>query len=230
MQITSLGVKSNLYFFHCSFFTFHLRFQFSYYRLVTSSCLAELHVYLCAKWQEAIHARTELDEAQMLVNIAILTFLGIGYYTACHSTGNLTTEYIYTIIRGDDSVSHLVLFTCLRKPRLVESTILMMYEFYLAINREPVGMHVEKAHEDTYHDTTLMEILVLVNFLNHNDATISRSNNDIFRVILSEIADRTTEEVYNDTIYCREDNSKAIKWNVGLERTPQYDTDCNNEH
>ena len=52
MQITSLGAKSNLYFFHCSFFTFHLRFQFSNYRLVACGCLTEFHVYLCANRQE----------------------------------------------------------------------------------------------------------------------------------------------------------------------------------
>ena len=91
-------------------------------------------------------------------------------------------------------------------------------------------MNVEKAHEDAHHDSALMEVFVLLHFLNHHDATVSRGNNDILRVLFSEIADRATEEINYYTIYCREYKSKAIERNVSLERTPQYNTDCNNEH
>ena len=37
-----------------------------------------------------INSGTQLDESQMLINIAFFTFLGISNDTACHSTSNLT--------------------------------------------------------------------------------------------------------------------------------------------
>jgi hypothetical protein len=105
-----------------------------------------------------------------------------------------------------------------------------MHELYLTVNREPVSVYVPKIHEDAYHDTRLMEVFVLLNFLNYDDTTVGGSHNDIIRIILLEISDRTTEEVYDYTINCNSDYCKTIERNVGLEGTPQYYTDCYNEH
>jgi hypothetical protein len=105
-----------------------------------------------------------------------------------------------------------------------------MYELYLAVNREPVGVYVPKVHEDADHDTRLMEVFVLLNFLNYDDATICRSYYDIVCVLLLEISNRTTEEIYDDTIDSNCNYSKTIERNVGLEGTPQYYTDCYDEH
>jgi hypothetical protein len=105
-----------------------------------------------------------------------------------------------------------------------------MHELNLSVNREPVGVYVPKVHEDADHDARFMEVFVFLNFLNNYDTAVGRSNYDIVCVILLEISDRTTEEIYDDTIDCNCDYCETIEWNVGLERTPQYDTDRYNEH
>lgn len=72
--------------------------------------------------------------------------------------------------------------------------ILMMYEFHASVNGIPVGMHVERTHEDTDHQSLVVEIPVFVHLLDDHDTAVGRSHDDILRVT-SEVADGATVEV-----------------------------------
>ena len=65
-------------------------FQFSDDGLVASRRLSHLDANLGTYRQIDINSGTQLDESQMLINIAFFTFLGISNDTACHGTRNLT--------------------------------------------------------------------------------------------------------------------------------------------
>ena len=103
----------------------------------------------------------------------------------------------------------------------MESTILMMHQFHLSVNREPVGMHIKEAHEDADHHALLVEILILFHFLHHDNLAVSRSYDDVFRLVfLVKDTDRTAEEIDNNAIYDAENCYKAIERYVCLEGTP----------
>lgn len=65
-------------------------FQFGDDGLVACRRLPHLDANLGTYRQIDINSGTQLDESQMLINIAFFTFLGISNDTACHSTSNLT--------------------------------------------------------------------------------------------------------------------------------------------
>ena len=65
-------------------------FQFGDDGLVARRRLPHLDANLGTYRQIDIYSGTQLDESQVLINIAFFTFLGIGNDTACHSTSNLT--------------------------------------------------------------------------------------------------------------------------------------------
>ena len=75
-------------------------FQFRYNCLVASGRLSHSNLYFGTKRQEQIYARAKLYEAEMLVNIAIITFLGIRHDTASYRSCHLTTQYVHTVSRG----------------------------------------------------------------------------------------------------------------------------------
>jgi hypothetical protein len=82
----------------------------------------------------------------------------------------------------------------------MEVTVVMLDHLNGAIHRNPVGMHIEQAHKDTYHYTFVVEVFCLLDFLHYYHFTISRSNDDTFGIAL-ETADGTLEKVYQYEIY-----------------------------
>jgi hypothetical protein len=87
----------------------------------------------------------------------------------------------------------------------------MPYHFDGAVNGNPVGVYVQKAHEDTYHDALVVKILSLFNFFYNNHATISRGNNNTVCVTL-ETTNGTLEEIGKNQVYT---NANACKYVEG---------------
>ena len=52
--------------------------------------------------------------------------------------------------------------------------------FTLPSTGEPVGMNIEKTHENANHQATIMEIFVLIYFLNNDNFAVSGSDNYLF--------------------------------------------------
>ena len=188
-------------------------FQFSYYSLIAGCRLSHYDFNVGAEWQEYIDTRTELYEAQMLVNVAIVTLLCIGYYTSCHRTSNLTTQNVSAVNGSDYNISHFVLVACLRQPCTMEVSVLVMHHFYLAVYRKPVGMYVEETHEDADHDAFLMQVFLFHHLFYYNHFAVGRGYHKLvgINVVLSEFAYRTAEEVECNTPYRTEKYGIHVK-------------------
>ena len=83
----------------------------------------------------------------------------------------------------------------------------MLYKLHLAVDGEPVGMYVERTHEDRNHQSFVVEILVLLCFLNHDDLAVGRCHNEFIGVAI-EVADRTAVEVERHHPGCAKDEGK----------------------
>ena len=158
----------------------------------------------------------------MLVDVAILALLGVCDDAAGNSSCYLTAEDVLAIGSGDHNVGMLVLLACLWQPRLVVVAVLVLDEFHLAVDGEPVGMHIPQTHKDTDHESLVMEILVLFDFLNHHDATVGRSYDDVLGVVGAKVADGAAIEVGGDTIYGAEHNKECPEGYLCVEHEPQH--------
>ena len=78
-------------------------------------------------------------------------------------------------------------------------------------------MHVEKAHEDTDHQTAVMKILVFLHLFNDNDAAVGRSHNHTFCIAFKH-TDGTLEKVYQNKVNHHTDSSYDINRNTTWER------------
>ena len=76
----------------------------------------------------------------------------------------------------------------------------MVYMFHMPVNGKPVGVNVEKTHEDAYHDALFMKILVFIHFFYDYDTAVGRCHNDVFGIFLGKVSDGTTEEIDNHTV------------------------------
>ena len=70
--------------------------------LVAHGGLSHLDIDFRVERQVNIHARAKLDEAQVLVDIAVLAFGGIGDDATGHGTCHLAHEHFLSIGRFDD--------------------------------------------------------------------------------------------------------------------------------
>ena len=91
-----------------------------------------------------------------------------------------------------------VLFAGFWQPSLVIVAILMMYELHASVNGEPVGMNVQWAHEDRNHQSLVVEILVLVCFLNHHYLAVGRSHDGTLCVTIKVTDGATVEVKYHE--------------------------------
>lgn len=70
--------------------------EVSYDGLIAGSAITEVDADLSAKGQISINARTKLDEAHVLINVAVVALFCISHDTASHGTGHLTHEHFLT--------------------------------------------------------------------------------------------------------------------------------------
>jgi hypothetical protein len=112
-----------------------------------------------------------------------------------------------------------VLLAGLGQPGFVEITVLVMYEFHAPVHGIPVGVHVERAHEDTDHQSLIVEILIFLHFLDDHDAAVGRSHDDIL-CIPSIVADRTAVEVDDCAINDTKEYYEYPKGNLCIKKIP----------
>jgi len=196
-------------------------FKFCYDCLVSGGVLSHLHAYLRAEWQIDVNSGSEFYKSQMLVDVAVFFRLGVGNDAPCHGSGNLPAQNLRAAVGNEHHVGMLVFFACLRQPCLVEIAVLMMNELHLAVNGEPVGVYIEKAHEDTHHNPLVVEVCVFLNLFDYNHLAVGWSDHDIFRVSVEESL-RTAEEIDYYSIYDAKNEEKAPERNLVVERHPQY--------
>ena len=119
----------------------------------------------------------------------------------------------------------------LGKPCLVIVSVKMAHLHYTAINGEPVGMDIKQRHEDAHHDTAVMKILILVNFLDDNNLAVGRGYDNPLCVLHSKLADGAAEEIQDNKPYNAKHHGKRPEWYLGVECLPQhyangYDEEC----
>ena len=117
----------------------------------------------------------------------------------------------------------LVLLACLGQPRLVEVAVLVMDELHLAVDRKPVGVHVEQTHEDGNHQSAVVEVFVLLDFLYDNHLAVGRCHDNLGCIFLTKISDRTFEEIKHNAVYCPKHYQETPERNLGVESLPQHD-------
>jgi hypothetical protein len=103
----------------------------------------------------------------------------------------------------------------------------MVNEFYLTVNGKPVGMYIQRTHEDRDHQSLIVEIFSFFNLLNHNNLTIGRSN-DQFVGIAIEIADRTAVEVESHEPGGTKDDYKDPEEYIYVEAIPNESANAYN--
>ena len=101
----------------------------------------------------------------------------------------------------------LVLLAGLGQPSLVVVAVEVLHKLYLTINRIPVGMHIERAHKDTNHQSLVVEVGVLLGLFYYNNFTIGGGYYQ-FICIAIKIANRTTIEVQRNKPCCAEDDDE----------------------
>ena len=70
----------------------------------------------------------------------------------------------------------------------------MVDKLHLAIDGEPVGMYVQRTHEDRDHQAFVVKVLVFLSLFYYHDLAVGRRNNQLIRVTVV-IADRAAIEV-----------------------------------
>ena len=78
-------------------------------------------------------------------------------------------------------------------------SVMVFHQPYGSVHRNPVGMYVGQAHEYGNHQSAVMEIFVFVHLFYHDDFTVGRSYDNVFRVPF-ETSDRASEEIDYDKV------------------------------
>ena len=152
----------------------------------------------------------------MLVDIALLTLLGVGHDATGQGACYLAHQHIFTVGGGNHDVGMLILLTGLWEPGLVVVAVLMMNKLHFSVDRKPVGMHVQRTHEDRNHQTLIVEIFVFLGFLHYHNLAVGRRHDQFLRITIV-IADRTAVEVQSHQPGCAEDDDEDPKRYGGAE-------------
>ena len=181
--------------------------------LVSGGGLSHFHLYLGIEGQVNIHSASELDESHVVVDIAFLSFLGIGDDASCHGSSHLAYEDFVSGCSLYDNRGAFVFGRSLWQPCLFEVSVVMAHHLYESLHGKPVGMDIGDAHEDADHQTTVVEIFVLLHFLDDDDMAIGRGNNNIVRHLSLVNADGATEKIDNNGVNYGKDNYNGPKCN-----------------
>ena len=162
--------------------------------LVAGGSLPYAHFDIGIYGQIEVYARAELNEAQMLVDVALLIGVNVSDDTSGYGTSHLAHEYLSALRRFYDYRRALIICAGFRQPSSLETTVLMVNAAHRAIDRYPVGMNVEQTHEDAHHDAAVVEILVFLDLLYDHHSAVARSYDHALSV-LSEKTYWATEEI-----------------------------------
>ena len=96
----------------------------------------------------------------------------------------------------------------------------MLNKLHLTIYREPVGMDIQRTHEDAYHQSLVMEIGVLFSLFHHNNLAIGWSHDQLVGIAI-EIADRAAIEVKGHHPGSTKDQTKHPEGNFVVDEVPE---------
>ena len=113
----------------------------------------------------------------------------------------------------------LVLLAGLGQPGLVVVAVKVLHKLHLAINRIPVGMHIERTHKDGDHEALIVEISVLFYLFYYNNLTIGGRDNQLVGIAI-EIADGATIKVECDKPRGAEHHHEYPKWYACVKTVP----------
>ena len=105
--------------------------------------------------------------------------------------------------------------------------VLMLYHFYFAIYRNPVGMHIKKTHENGNHDTLIVEISVLLHLFDDYHFAVGRSYHHLFGIFI-EVSDRASVKIHHYGVTQPEYYSEYIKRYItvkAIEQNSSYSDD-----
>ena len=164
----------------------------------------------------------------MLVNVALLLGLGVGDDAARHGTGYLTHQDVLTLRRLNHDVGMLVLLAGLGQPCLMVVAVEVLDKLHPSVHWEPVGMDVQRTHEDGNHQSSVVEVVVLLRFLYDDDLAVSRGNDGAFRVAV-EVADGAAIEVERQEPCRSQDGGDDDAGDDGIESIPEQCADSHDK-
>ena len=137
--------------------------------------------------------------------------MGVGDNTACHCSGNLTSQNICPIGRGYHNCATFILLAGLWQPSLMEVAVVMSDQFYGTVNGNPVGMNIPQTHKDANHDAFVMEIFGFFYFLYHNHFPVAGGNDNTLCVAFIT-SDGALEEIDKNQVYADANSCKQVEW------------------
>ena len=135
----------------------------------------------------------------MVVDFVVDALLQIGDDAAGHSAGHLAHQHFVALGGLDDDGAALVLDAGLGQPGGHVVAVVVVHQPDASVHGDPVGVHVQRTHEDGHLEPAVVEIFGLVHLLDDHDLAVGRSNDDACGVLL-ELADGTTVEVNRQRI------------------------------
>ena len=142
----------------------------------------------------------------MVVDIAFLSFLGIGDDASCHGSSHLAYEDFVSRSRLYDNRGAFVFGRSLWQPCLFEVSVVMAHHLYESLHGKPVGMDIGDAHEDADHQPSVVEVFVFVYLFDDHYVSVCRCHHHVVGGVAFEDADGASEEIDNDGVDGGKDN------------------------
>lgn len=166
---------------------------------VAACAVADAYQYNAVEGEIDVDARSELDESQVLVDVGLCSPASVCDDASCHGSGHLAHRQAASAVGEDADGGALVLGAGLGEVRRQEAPGVVLDVLDLALGRKPVGVHIERRHEDADHDGAGVEVLVLVYFLDGDYLAVDRGDDHAVPLALV-VAGRAAEEVEDETI------------------------------
>lgn len=192
-------------------------------------CLvADMDEYFGAERQKDIDSRAEFDKSQMLVDAGLVAGLGVGDNAAGDGAGNLPHEHVLALGSADQDGRSLVFGAGLGKIGRQEAPGLMGNESHLAIDRIPVGMDIENAHEHRKLDTAAFEDLGFVYLLERHDLAVD-ARYDGAGCVARKVAAGRAEEIHGQEVEKYSDGGDGDRDSLGANIQPQRHIDSHQQ-
>ena len=192
--------------------------------------VADLDQRLGVERQIDIYPRTEFDESEMLRDLPVLADAGISDDASRHRPGDLTHKDALPVVADHPYGAPLVLRAALGKICSEESPRVMLDIYHLAGRRKPVGMHIERRHEDRELECLRVKPFRLIDSLQSYHAPVDAAHHKIAAVAV-KFAVWTSEEIEYKAIhhhadareYCRDHPWRKEEPHRHIQRREHYE-------
>ncbi len=136
----------------------------------------------------------------MIVDIGALARTGICDYAPGHSPRYLSNHKSAAIVHCDAHGAALIVGAGLRQVGRQEAAAVMGHVIDRAVNRKPIGMHIERRHEDRHHHRLRQQPFALEHTLHGHHLAVDRADHAV-SALAPVMAFRTSEEIEHKHIY-----------------------------